>query len=109
MQTLFIKVSESGKPIFEEREWEDRPFKVTERMFLDRIKEVEELSRSQPVQIVRLPESLFNSPHSNTTARHLRGMTATEAGALAIRLVDRAGWNHTPRHFLAALNNYLTD
>ena len=109
MQSLFIKVTEDGKPIFEEREWQDRPMRITEQMFLDKIQEVEELSRTQQVQIVRLPESLFNSPHPNTTARHLRGMTATEAGALAIKLVDRAGWSHTPHHFLAALNNYLTD
>ena len=67
MLSLFIKVTKDGKPIFEEKEWEDKPVKITEKMFLDRIKEVEELSKSQPVQIVRLPESLFNSPHSNTT------------------------------------------
>ena len=109
MLSLFIKVTENGKPIFEEKEWEDKPVKITELMFLDRIKEVEELTKTQPVQIVKLPESLFNSSHSNTTAQHLKGMTATEAGALAIKLVDWAGWSHTPHHFIAALNNYLTD
>ena len=109
MLSLFIKVTENGKPIFEEKEWEDRPVKITEQMFLNKIQEVEELSKTRPVQIVRLPESLFNSPHPNTTARHLRGMTATQAGALAIKLVDRAGWPHTQENFIAALNNYLTD
>ena len=109
MLSLFIKVTEDGKPIFEEREWQDRPMRITEQMFLDKIQEVEEFSKTRPVQIVRLPERLFNSPHPNTTARHLRGMTATQAGSLAIQLVDRAGWPHTPHHFIAALNNYLTD
>ena len=109
MLSLFIKVTENGKPIFEEKEWEDSPVEITEQMFLDNIQKVEALTKTQPVQIVRLPESLFNSPHSNITAQHLKGMTARQAGALAIKLVDRAGWSHTPHHFIAALNNYLTD
>ena len=110
VQVIFIKVNQDGKPIYEEREWEESPVKVTEQMFLAKIQEVEQKERETgEMMLVRLPEDLFNSPYQNTTAQHLRGMTARQAGALAMSIVNKVGWKHTERSYVAALNNYLTD
>ena len=110
VQVVFIKVNQDGKPIYEEREWEECPVKVTEQMFLAKIQEVEQKERETgEMMLVRLPYDLFNSQHKNTTAQHLNGMTARQAGALAMSIVNRVGWNHTQKNYVAALNNYLTD
>ena len=109
IQVVFIKVTSDGKPIYEEREWQDMPT-VTEQRFLTRVKEIEQRQMEVgDMMLVRLPEDLFNSPYQNTTAQHLRGMTARQAGALAMSIVNKVGWKHTERSYVAALNNYLTD
>lgn len=109
VQVVFIKVTAEGNPIYEEREWKDMPT-VTEERFLSRIKEIEQRQKEVgDMMLIRLPEDLFNSPHNNTTAQHLRGMTARQAGSLAMSIVNKVGWEHTERSYVAALNNYLTD